>query len=283
MKTQIEEKIKALFPETLAAKLIEHLQPCIRFELSPGSPNIGQSKIGGQPDIPIDKMFHSAENPNIQLFVQLNLSELSAVHPDHFLPKDGMIYIFGAFFERASDGVFPALPGHKSAVLGFFAENNINVGRRSTNPSMLEIPEQKMTLHPYYCTLSNWDSKLEGIEFNPDQAIQLEEAIAEICGFEFPSSNLLVAPSQHMPDNTAISWAAFDMSVTQEAFQHPETQQLVMAAKDNFVSLLQMELEAKHYNAFTEEVWSGHLNMAIHKDRLAQAEFTEFTYAYYPR
>ncbi len=55
---------------------------------------IGESKMGGDPDLPEDFQWPYWNEEPLTLLIQVNLSEMNRFSASKFLPKEGMLYFF---------------------------------------------------------------------------------------------------------------------------------------------------------------------------------------------
>src|SRR5262245_11586982 len=84
-------------PESLSriSPLLEEFSaPSIAFSLESGNAGgVGDSKLGGAPDLPRDFQVPAGDAP-IDFLLQINLDEVSAVHHTGSLPKTGLLAFF---------------------------------------------------------------------------------------------------------------------------------------------------------------------------------------------
>ncbi len=95
---------------------------------------IGQSKIGGSPDLPknID-WFTYRQNP-MSFLAQINLSETVEFDIDNKLPKQGILY----FFYDAKQGVWGYAPEDKDGAKVFYYQGKISELERKEKPNKLD-------------------------------------------------------------------------------------------------------------------------------------------------
>jgi uncharacterized protein YwqG len=84
--------------ESLGA-LVEGLRPLVRPAVRLGTRpasdfRLGQSRIGGAPDLPADLAWPSHEGQALTFLAQVDLAEVSALLPDSRLPPDGHLWFF---------------------------------------------------------------------------------------------------------------------------------------------------------------------------------------------
>lgn len=81
-----KEKVKALIQD--AVIIIEPKSKTI---------NVGDSKLGGTPDLPSTIIWPKFKDKSMQFFGQINLKGISEFHRNDFLPKNGILYFFAYF------------------------------------------------------------------------------------------------------------------------------------------------------------------------------------------
>ena len=84
-------------PESLrriASLLEEFSAPAISFSLEPRkAAGVGESKLGGAPDLPMDFQFPIGAAP-IDFLLQINLEEVSPLDKTDSLPRSGLLSFF---------------------------------------------------------------------------------------------------------------------------------------------------------------------------------------------
>ncbi|HHT7189221.1 TPA: YwqG family protein [Bacillus cereus] len=103
MNKQIEILIDKYGLTHLKEELINTVFPCIKVV-----PNqqemieIGSSKMGGVPDLPVSFEYPTYKGTPLQFIAQFNVSDLQNIGMDHSLPKTGMLYFFSIenYFEE---------------------------------------------------------------------------------------------------------------------------------------------------------------------------------------
>ncbi|MDR3228764.1 MAG: DUF1963 domain-containing protein [Puniceicoccales bacterium] len=115
-KQDIRDKISGINGGKYFAGLEPLLQEFIRLHLhrvQEKKIGIGQTKVGGRPDLPKQTAWPQEENPEnrsglMAFIAQINLAEIAPFDTDNFLPKSGMLYFFysvkaGAWGNHAED------------------------------------------------------------------------------------------------------------------------------------------------------------------------------------
>ena len=73
--------------------LEEFSAPCIAFSIEPGKAGVGQSKLGGTPDLPRDVQLFQGRAP-LDFLLQINLGEAFSEDHSASLPKCGLLSFF---------------------------------------------------------------------------------------------------------------------------------------------------------------------------------------------
>lgn len=89
--------------EPHADAILARALPAVRLKLGQPSSAVGESRIGGVPDLPVGMMWpRNASNEALTFILQLNLARLPAFD-ENPLPRTGMLYFFVGLDEPASD------------------------------------------------------------------------------------------------------------------------------------------------------------------------------------
>jgi hypothetical protein len=84
-------------PAEVAAALQDSLRYSIRMHTALASDDelaLGATKIGGQPDLPLDTPWPEWRDAPLNLLAQIRLADIAAYDPDGELPHDGMLSFF---------------------------------------------------------------------------------------------------------------------------------------------------------------------------------------------
>ncbi len=141
--------------EKLAAKLEPMLKTAIRItplESDETKNQIGRSKFGGQPDLPIGMAWPKDFEQNSLSFVaQINLEEVARLDSEHLLPKKGILYFFydasqsacGLEFEERENNLFKVIfheDGYEGIDFSYYPEDLPEDARFS--PAKLKINQE---------------------------------------------------------------------------------------------------------------------------------------------
>lgn len=137
-----------------------HLKPEILAQLQPVNEKdieIGQSKIGGQPDLPRNIEWFKENNGKYLSFIaQINLSEVSQFDSSKNLPAQGILY----FFYSADQDAWGFDPKDKDKFKVFYFDNKIDKPERKEFPKELNERSRykpcKLTFQSSV-SLPNWE------------------------------------------------------------------------------------------------------------------------------
>lgn len=93
--------MRKIFKDHNLSRIWEHLQTKIKngiqilpSKVNENEINIGQSKLGGCPDLPKDIDWFKFNEKSMSFIAQINLEEASKFDLDNKLPKEGILYFF---------------------------------------------------------------------------------------------------------------------------------------------------------------------------------------------
>lgn len=113
------------------------LKPAVYMNLQPVNEEeiaIGQSKIGGSPDLPKTMSWFTFKNEPMSFLAQINLSEIAAFELHESLPKEGILY----FFYDASQQANGLSPEDAGASKVFYFNGQLSELERKPIPSNLD-------------------------------------------------------------------------------------------------------------------------------------------------
>jgi hypothetical protein len=117
-------------------KIINLIKPAIGIftkKLEFDSLEIGKSKIGGKPDLPIDFNWPKVNNSDLIFCAQYNISEFKKFDKEDILPKKGMFYVFIGINEESNGFSI----NQKDSKI-FYIENLLNLERKEFPISISE-------------------------------------------------------------------------------------------------------------------------------------------------
>jgi uncharacterized protein YwqG len=105
------------------------LQPCEESRIS-----LGQSKIGGLPDLPQGQTWFYYNEQPMSFVAQINLAEVAPFDIDNRLPNEGILY----FFYDAEQAAWGFDPKHKGASKVFYFNGDFNLLQTQSAPDALD-------------------------------------------------------------------------------------------------------------------------------------------------
>ncbi|EOW9529066.1 YwqG family protein [Bacillus cytotoxicus] len=95
MKTKIESLIEKYELTHLKQELMDTIFPCIKVvPKQKDKLEIGQSKMGGVPDVPVSFEYPTYKGEPLQFIAQFHVTDLKNIDFKHNLPQTGMLYFF---------------------------------------------------------------------------------------------------------------------------------------------------------------------------------------------
>lgn len=113
------------------------LKPAVYMNLQPANEEdvaIGQSKIGGLPDLPKTMEWFNYKEEPMSFLAQINLNELAAFDLNDALPKEGILY----FFYDATQQAHGLSPEDEGASKVFFFKGDMADLQRKEKPHNLD-------------------------------------------------------------------------------------------------------------------------------------------------
>jgi uncharacterized protein YwqG len=136
-----KEQLKQLFEENHLSRIWEIAAPKIKngIRITLNKKNeehlpLGQSKIGGLPDLPTNMNWFTAESIPMSFIAQINLAELHHLDLENKLPATGMLY----FFYDASQETWGYDPEDKEKSKVYHYKGAVSTLERKEKPELLE-------------------------------------------------------------------------------------------------------------------------------------------------
>ncbi|WP_370408194.1 DUF1963 domain-containing protein, partial [Tenacibaculum dicentrarchi] len=161
-------------------EILDLIKPTIGIKTKSKDDNeigIGVSKIGGNPDLPLDFKWPKFENEYLTFCAQYNLSELSKYDLQNKLPKNGMLYAF-VFIDQD----YPGFMNKESSYKLIYLEKTENIER-------IEFPKEyflegkfksaKIEYFEYYTLPYNGNYKIKKYEEKYDDFGYFYETVTE--------------------------------------------------------------------------------------------------------
>jgi uncharacterized protein YwqG len=158
-----------------------YLRPQIILETKKTSEDnlsIGQSKIGGKPDLPKNiEWFKEGNDKPLSFIGQINLEEIQEFNSESQLPTKGILY----FFYSASQEAWGFDPKDKDKFKVFYSEQQNNLERKEF-PSSLEADARfsptQLTFKNSF-SLPSWENEIVSETLNDEEVDSYGEIIAE--------------------------------------------------------------------------------------------------------
>lgn len=94
---RIFDELQSIGLEKIYNKIKKYVKEGINIKVTPNYDEyleIGDSKIGGCPDLPINMEWPKFENKYMPFFAQLNFSQIKKYDKENLLPENGILYFF---------------------------------------------------------------------------------------------------------------------------------------------------------------------------------------------
>jgi uncharacterized protein YwqG len=286
MREKIQREIENLFKDPVKSILLNHLKPCIAGILKEnGSVALGKSKLGGQPDLPVDMSYPTPDGQLCEFFLQLNMEELKPFDTNNLLPAHGLLSIFCQFYrdKEEDEDAFEQLPELKSQFFGIFNDNLSNLERKTipTSLTATSLNEFSIQFGNYYNTIHSFDHALNGIDVDINSEITLDEKIATICGYSSIPELILLGNTQFMADNASYDWKRFflEISYHKAHMEKENVDRLIQNLVMNFVSLVQLRTNERHFKKVSGWGGEGDLNIGIDRSDLSNRKVDSLSYS----
>lgn len=196
-------KIKELFEENHISNIWEKIESkvknSIKISLNKVDESeilIGESKIGGSPDLPKNIDWFQFNKKPMSFIAQINLSEINVYDLEEKLPKKGMLY----FFYDAEQEIWGFDPKDKDGSKVLYIKDTDLELERKTIPENLDewsIYNSCKLEFKSMLNIPNYESNLmENIKLNDEESDAFDKVIAKINEDEF--SNKLLGHSDNI-------------------------------------------------------------------------------------
>lgn len=182
-----QKELEKLLKKKKLEHLLEKLQPEIRTSIRLNTSEcdekeleLGQSKIGGKPDLPESISWQKDSEENSLAFVaQINFAEVAAFDTEEVLPKTGILYFFYDASQEACGFEMSEKEANKFSVLYF--DGDLSTLKRTNYPKDLDKEAR------FSANLIEADSEISipysdflYDTFESEDAEKLEEAINDV-------------------------------------------------------------------------------------------------------
>lgn len=167
--------------------------------------HIGQSKIGGCPDLPKEIEWFKYKEKSMSFLAQINLAEIKSFDLDNKLPNEGILY----FFYDSEGETWGFDPNDKECFQVYFYKDDLNNLERKKAPVDLEdyqsfdsckLKFKSVISFPHY-----FSSLMRELELNDDETEKYFEIIEQINGggqidVDEPIINKILGHSDNIQD-----------------------------------------------------------------------------------
>ncbi|MEO8534541.1 MAG: YwqG family protein [Flavobacterium sp.] len=181
------KKIKELFNKNGLSRFWNIMESQIKNGISislekkhEDSVPIGQSKIGGFPDLPKEIEWFRFKDKPMSFLAQINLTEIKPFDLDDKLPNEGILY----FFYDAEQETWGFDPKDRGCSKVYFYEGNLENLERKKRPEELEDYQYYYSCKLNYQSTVNlpnyFSSLMDGIELTDEESEKYFQIIEEV-------------------------------------------------------------------------------------------------------
>ncbi len=273
----MREQIEKIAAEVLAYEdsqvkdiVIRYLSPCIAGKINKGTKaQMGYSKLGGSPDLPVEMEYPVREGQYCEFFAQLNFAQLKPFDTLNQLPDEGLLSIFCQFYADKNDkDALLTRPRTPAEFFGIYVKD-LAALEQKVMPRLLEatcLNEYAREFSPYLNTIRSDDPRLGDVELELGMEFELEAQIASYLGFDRKPDCILLGNINAVVDAVQFQWHRF-----QNQLNHPTIN----------VPLFQIELFKELFSKKSKWGCEGHFNIGLPEDELRRANFANLAYAFY--
>ena len=223
-------------------KVLELIEPVILVS-NGNETDIGSSKFGGTPDLPVGTEWPKYKNHSMVFFAQINLKEIADLHQDSLLPKTGILYFF-SYFENPENeyGAYYEFLKDKSEYKVLYSDNDLSDLQQTIFPNDLISDYQfKTTPIDFYLdfqvpeTTETW--KYENAKLNAKDELIYDELINET---DDNQQEMVLGTPYPIQYGADYDWAYSYLKITD--FKDPRLMDKVNTVRPNFVNLFSFSL-----------------------------------------
>lgn len=173
LRSKIENIILSKY-SLLFEELSSRLEPAISVKFSNKKHNLGSSKLGGKPDVSTNFVWPTFQDRYLSFMGQLNLTDISKIWKESYLPKHGILYFF---MDTGGKNGYPNLTGQFKVIFNA-KENKDNLEQYQNNLETTIFQEISLDFHQHYTLRKDNDYNSEIDDIIDD----LSNDISEITG-----------------------------------------------------------------------------------------------------
>lgn len=252
-------------------KILSLIEPAIILIDSKGSNSIGQSKLGGQPDLPVSISWPTVDNKSMVFMAQINFSELITFDEENLLPKKGIIYFF-AYFDKpenefGSEYLF-FFEKEKYRVLYF--DGDLNQLKRNEFPKDLiseyrfsEMPIQFELQYQVPKAIETW--KYQKLKLSSSDSTQYDKFISR---YDDCEAEMILGTPCPIQSAAEYDWAFSYLNTVD--YDNPEIRKKVDDLRPEFVNLLSFTLMGRF-----DKIGISNCYLGIRKEDLKAKKFNK--------
>jgi uncharacterized protein YwqG len=276
---ELEKLLKKNKLEHLLEKLGPELRHSIRLETEEYNEKelkLGQSKIGGKPDLPESISWQKDSDGNLLAFIaQINLAEVTDLDAEKILPKTGILYFFYDALQEACGYEMSEKEANRFRVLYF--DGDLNILKRTNYPkdlgkearfSVNKITAKQEINIPYSDFLFE--------VFDEDEAEKLDELISDV---DDGSIHKMLGYSNNLQNPMEIECELITNGVDindPEAFETPKAKEL---AKNTVDWRLLLQVDSTDGEVQMDWAGGGRIYFWIKKEDLLNKNFDKFWFS----
>lgn len=215
-------------------KIESYLIPAINIEVeeSKNESEVGTSKFGGNPDLPIKTEWPIFKDKPMTFLAQINLEQINVFDLDKILPKSGYLYFF---IENPDEFSFD----HK-----VIYSNDAELSRRDFPKELnkeYRASEFKMIFENIYTFPSGETLEIESLSLNDQESyMDLYEVEEDFMTYE---NNQILGHTYPMQGDVKIDWACGNLGVEFSFKTISENQEKIDTLRNDFINLFQFSTE----------------------------------------
>ena len=213
--------------------------------------NIGSSKIGGKPDLPINFNWPKMDNEFLTFCAQYNLEEINIYDVSNELPDSGIIYVFIYI-----DKEWPGFLNKKNSYKVIFQENTDELIRTEFplnyfsegifEPSKIEYFESYTLPDDESIILKNFQDSYEGFH---DLYHSTYEYIQHLTELDIDSFHQVLGYDRSIQSSVTYSFAEIELEITSQDEWNTKKSEILELSK-KYQLLLQLETDGNNLDKF---------------------------------
>ncbi|MBU2902733.1 DUF1963 domain-containing protein [Maribacter dokdonensis] len=213
--------------------------------------NIGSSKIGGKPDLPINFNWPKMDNEFLTFCAQYNLEEINIYDVSNKLPASGIIYVFIYI-----DKEWPVFLNKKNSYKVIFQENTDELIRTEFplnyfsegifEPSKIEYFESYTMPDDESTILKNFQDSYEDFHDFYDSTYEYIQHLTEL---DIDSFHQVLGYDRSIQSSVTYSFAEIELEITSQDEWNTKKSEILELSK-KYQLLLQLETDGNNLDKF---------------------------------